>query len=326
MTSDTKVSAYLGIAYGISTQDAPPKTNNAWDVLNGFLEVEAPWGDLVIGRSVGLYTLGSIISTINMTSAAVGLGNACSIGGDGLGCYTTGYGSRFPGFWAGFFYTTPDMGGLKIKLAAMDPVKVGADLTPPGAMIPVSQQFPKTPLPHFQTLIMYDAAVNETVHLKPFFNGFWQRVGRTDAMTGVSRNLDPMGGGAGLDLHLGDFKVGAGGTFEHGTALYVPLFGAEPIDGTGALRDGSSYYVHGMVKLGQVDIGAGFGQANLKRSTFDEANNLNINKNQRNIYGSLQYHIGPITAVAELNLLHHEWYYGNTQNVQVVAVGADFAY
>ncbi len=85
MTSDTKVSAYLGIAYGISTQDAPPKTNNAWDVRNGFLEVEAPWGDLVIGRSVGLYTLGSIISTINMTSAAVGLGNACSIGGDGLG-------------------------------------------------------------------------------------------------------------------------------------------------------------------------------------------------------------------------------------------------
>ena len=42
MTADTKASAYLGIAYGISTQDAPPKTNNAWDIRNGFLQVEGP--------------------------------------------------------------------------------------------------------------------------------------------------------------------------------------------------------------------------------------------------------------------------------------------
>ena len=69
----TKVSAYLGIAYSISTQNAPPATNNNWDIRNGFLQIESTWGDLVIGRGVGLYTLGSIISTINITSAAPGL-------------------------------------------------------------------------------------------------------------------------------------------------------------------------------------------------------------------------------------------------------------
>ena len=47
-----------------------------------------------------------------------------------------------------------------------------------------------------------------------------------------------MGGGAGLDLHLGPLKLGAGGTLEKGTTLYVPLFGAEIIDGAGQLRIG----------------------------------------------------------------------------------------
>ena len=73
LSEQTKVSAYLGIAYAISTQNAPPATNNNWDIRNGFLQIESTWGDLVIGRSVGLYTLGSIISTINITSAAPGL-------------------------------------------------------------------------------------------------------------------------------------------------------------------------------------------------------------------------------------------------------------
>jgi hypothetical protein len=73
-------------------------------------------------------------------------------------------------------------------------------------------------------------------------------------------------------------------------------------------------------------VNAGYGQANLERSTFDESNKLNIDKSQRNVYAGVQYHLAPLTFVAELNLLHHEWYQGNTQNVSVASLGADFAY
>jgi predicted porin len=163
------------------------------------------------------------------------------------------------------------------------------------------------------------------VKVSPHFNGFWQRVGRTSP-TGTSQSLDPIGGGAGLDLTIGDFKIGGGGSFEHGTNLYVVFVGSETIDGSGALRDGTSFYADAMYTVGPVDLSAGYGQSGIKRTTFDEANNLNINKVQSNIHGAIQYHIAPLTLVAELNVLHHEWYLGNTQNVQVVSLGADFVY
>jgi predicted porin len=319
----TRVSAYLGVAYSISTHNAPPATNANWDIRNGFVQIESTWGDLIIGRGVGLYTLGSIISTIDVTSARLGFGHACGLDGDGLGCYTTGYGVKFPGFWAGAFYTTPDLGGLRIKVAALDPVKLGANQTVGGMMgaPAISQEWARTPLPAFQVLALYEAAFG-TVKIKPFFNGYWQRVGRA----GAPDTLDPMGGGAGLDLHVGPVKLGAGGTLEKGTTMYVPLFGAEIIDGNGQLRSGNSFYVHGLVTLGPVDVNAGFGQAALEQSTFDQMNGININKNQRNIYAGLQYHVGPLTWVAEIALLHHTWYAGNTMDVTFASLGASFVY
>ena len=78
--------------------------------------------------------------------------------------------------------------------------------------------------------------------------------------------------------------------------------------------------------IGSVDVNAGYGQAHLDQSSFDEMKKLNINRAQHNIYMGVQYHIAPLTFVAELNLLHHEWYLGNTQNVTIFSLGADFAY
>ena len=323
LSERTKVSAYLGIAYSISTQNGPANTNNKWDIRNGYLDIEGPWGDFIVGRHVGLYTLGSIISTINMTSAALGLGNTCGVGGDGLSCYTSGYGVKFPGFWAGMVYTTPDLAGLKIKVAAFDPVAVGADMMGPGGT-PVSQAWHKTPTPHFQTLAMYELAFGR-VKLKPFFNGFAQQIGRTEGNT--DKTLTPYGVGGGLDVFLGSmFKLGAGGSSEQGTNLYVPLVGNETVDGAGNLRHGASIYVQGMLTLGNLDLSAGFGQATLDRTTFDQNNNLNINRLQRNVHGALQYHVGPLTWVAEVNVLHHEYHAGSTQDMTVVSLGADFAY
>jgi len=320
MSENVKASAYLGVAYSVSTQNGPPATNNAWDIRNGYLELEGPFGDIVIGRSVGLYTLGGIISTINITTAAMGLGNTCGVGGDNLSCYTSGYGVKFPGFWAGFFYTTPDMGGLKIKVAALDPVAVGADQMN-GQMIATSQAWHKTPLPHFQTLWMYNKAFGST-SIHPYFNGFWQQIGRE----GTGQSLNPYGAGGGIDLFVANFKVGAGGSYEHGTNLYVPLVGNETVDGAGNLRNGAGFYAQARYTINQVDIAAGYGQSGLSRSSFDTAMNLDINKVQRNFWGAVQYHTDPITWVAELNSLHHEWSGGEKQAVNVVSLGASFAY
>lgn len=323
MSDTMTASAHLGVAFSISTYNAPPASNNLWDVRNGYLEIEAPWGDLLVGRNVGLYTLGSIISEATMTSAPMGLGNSCGVSGDGLSCYEAGYGVKFPGFWAGVFYTTPNLNGLKIKVALLDPEKVGSDVSAMvgGAQIPISQQWAKTPLPMVQTLITYEKAMG-SLTLKPFFNGFWEQVG----LTNTSRTLNPMGGGAGLDVYVGPLKVGAGGTLEKGTSMYGPLFGNDPIDGAGQLRNGYSFYAHALCTVGKFDVAAGYGQAGITRSANDLANNLNINKNQSNIHASLQYNMDPLAFVAEINHIKHQWVLGNTQTVDFFVLGANFSY
>jgi predicted porin len=323
VSENTTASAMLGVAYAISTDNGPTRTNNNWDIRNAFLKIENKnWGDVLVGRHVGLYTLGGIISTMQTTSAALGLGNACGTLGDGLGCYTSGYGAKFPGFWAGIQYQTPDFAGLRIKVAALDPVTAGVD--PPAGGPPVSVAYNKRPLPMFQTLIRYEGDFG-TFKLIPYFNGFTQTVGRA----GTDDTLQPMGGGAGLDFAVGGFHVGAGGTLEHGTSFYGPLYTpSSVIDGNAKLRNGSSFYAHALYSFdGVVDINAGYGQTNIKRTTFDEQNDLNVQTMQSNAYGAVQYHWEKfVTFIAEVNLLRHKWDAGNKQNVKLFNLGMSLTY
>jgi len=319
VSENTSVSAVVGVAFAISTDNGPTKTNNAWDVRNAFIKIENKhWGELYIGRHVGLYTLGSVLSTINSTSAALGLGNACSTGGDGLGCYLTGYGMKFPGFWAGVQYQTPDLAGLRIKVAALDPVVAGTDAPT------ISVAYNRRQLPMFQTLIRYEGDFG-SFKLIPYFNGFMQQVGQV----GTSNTLTPWGAGGGLELHVAGLRLGAGGTLESGTGFYGPLYtSASVIDGASKLRKGNSFFAHALYSFGGViDLSAGYGQANNNRTANDKANNLNTEKTQGNAHAALQYHWDTsLTFVAEVNILSHEWVAGNSQDVQVFSTGASFTY
>jgi predicted porin len=319
VSENTSVSAMLGVAFAISTDNGPTRTNNNWDVRNAFIKIaNKNWGELYIGRHVGLYTLGSIISTANITSAALGFGNGCVTGGDGLTCYLTGYGVKFPGFWSGVQYQTPDLAGLRIKVAVLDPETAGADAAP------LSVPYTRRPLPMFQTLARYEGDFG-TFQLIPYFNGFMQTVGQV----GTNDTLTPWGAGGGLDVHVAGLRVGVGGSFENGAGFYGPLYsGAAVIDGAGELREGSAFFAHARYTFGDVvDVSGGYGQANINRTSNDELNNLNVEEMQSNIHAAVQYHWDTsLTFVAELNLLSHEWVAGNSQDVQVFTVGASFTY
>jgi predicted porin len=318
VSENTSVSAVLGVAFAISTDNAPTRTNNAWDVRNAFIKIEnKQWGEVYIGRHVGLYTLGSVFSTINSTSADLGLGNGCATGGDGLGCYLTGYGMKFPGFWAGVQYQTPDLAGLRIKVAALDPVVAGTDAPT------ISVAYTRRQLPMFQALIRYEGDFG-SFKLIPYFNGFMQQVGQV----GTDNTLTPWGAGGGVELHVAGLRLGVGGTLESGTGFYGPLYtSASVIDGAGELRKGNSFLAHALYSFdGVIDISAGYGQANTHRTDNDEANNLNVEEMQSNAHAALQYHWDTLTFVAEVNILSHEWVAGNSQDVQVFTTGASFTY
>lgn len=327
VSPDTTISAVLGIAFAISTDDSPTATDANWDVRNAFIKIEnRRWGELYVGRHVGLYTLGSIISTINSTSAALGYGHGCSTSGDGLGCYTSGYGVRFPGFWSGIQYQTPDLSGLRIKVAALDPETAGVDVPN------ISVQYRRRPLPMFQSLIRYEGVFGP-IKLIPYFNGFTQTVGldHSDPIpppAGASDTLTTWGVGGGVEVHVAGLRAGAGGSYDDGTSFYGPLYTkVTVVDGNAKLRKGNSYFIHALYAFSSVDVAAGFSQANIERSANDEMRNLNLQKSQGNIYASVQYHWDKnLTFLGELNALSHKWSAGNSQDVQVVNFGASFSY
>ena len=102
----------------------------------------------------------------------------------------------------------------------------------------------------------------------------------------------------------------------------MPLVGNETVDGNGTLRQGMSAYAHAKLILGNIDVSGGFGMATLDKTEFDKDNKVNINKMQQNIHGAVQYHVGPITFVGELNLLHHEYHAGQRRRTSASSTWA----
>jgi len=207
--------------------------------------------------------------------------------------------------------------GLRIKVAALDPETAGVDVPM------VSVAYTRRPLPMFQTLIRYEGEFG-MLKLIPYFNGFTQTVGRV----GTSDTLTPWGAGGGVEVHVAGLRAGAGGTVDSGTSFYGPLYtAATVIDGAGKLRDGNSFFAHALYAIGQIDVSAGYGQTNIKRTDSDTAANLNFQNQQSNIYGAIQYHYwAGLTFLAEVNILHHGWVAGNAQDVQLFNLGTSFAY
>jgi hypothetical protein len=225
---------------------------------------------------------------------------------------------RFPGFWSGIQYQTPDLSGLRIKVAALDPETAGVADAPT-----ISVEYRRRPLPMFQTLVRYEGVFG-AFKLIPYFNGFTQMVGQD----GTNNTLTTWGTGGGVEVHFAGLRAGAGGSYDKGTSFYGPLYTkVTVIDGAGQLRKGNSYFIHALYAFNSIDVGAGFSQANIERSANDEMLNLNLQKSQGNIYASVQYHWDKnLTFLAELNALSHKWVAGNSQDVQVLNFGASFTY
>lgn len=329
LTDCLKASAVLEIAYSISTHNNIIATNNLWDVRNAYLRLEGDFGTIDVGRGVGMYTLGSIISTATITSAALGFGNACSLNGDGLGCLTTGYGAKFPGFWAGFFYTLPNfVDGLFVKVAALDPVSFGGGETGNvnGVDVAASTLLDRTPLPNFQLLAMYDIKFGSTT-VKPHIEAFWQRVGNDEAAA-VPVEHNVTGVGLGVDIYVDDFlKLGANYCIESGTDLYAISATGLSVDGVGQLRDGTCLSINGRFTTGNLDITATYGFANVDPTDNDIASGINLFEQNTGIQAGLQYHMyDTIHWIAEFSNLKHEWMLGNTRTVNIVTLGASMTY
>jgi hypothetical protein len=233
----------------------------AMDARDVYFKLDGPWGSLLGGRAMSLYSRGNILVDYELEHN-YGLGHPCAVKVvSGGACGHSGFGILFPGFHAGLVYSTPAVGGFQISAGVFDPAQLAE-----GA-------YRRTPLPRVET----EATLAPTKHVRVFASGLWQALSRnnmsTDAMgntTTTSQDVNALGVAYGVLLAGGPLAVGASGYYGQGLGLYTPLED-NPINiaASGALRKQDGYYGGAALTFGDTRLAGGAGISRLHSDPSD---------------------------------------------------------
>ena len=301
------------------------------DVRESYLNVEGPWGSVLVGRTLGLFGKMSVDIDFNYGHGNA-LGYPCTLDETRTpgACGQIGFGVIFPYFSAGAVYKTPSLGGLTLAGGLYDPV------TYPG-------KWELTPLPRVEGELAYTKTFGEGGKFIAAAEGLWQRVGNI----GSSRTADAMGVAGGARLEVGPVRIGAAAHYGSGlgffyaledtpTSTYTALANAGPMmnisddpNTDGKLRTYSGYYGQVMLVLSKLDVFGGVGVAHLNRLDQLDVNRPDgfvptnvLPKDNLGINGGLAYHIDD-NLVADIDYFRAQfsWYDGAQQGVNTLNTG-----
>jgi len=188
-------------AFDQLAKDNPYRT---FDVREGWMSIDGPWGNLVAGKQGGI--LGSISTEIDfLYGHNYGLGLPC-VEFYFPTCGHIGTGALGNGVAAGFTYTTPSLGGLKFKAGIYDPVRLlGA--------------WERAPYPRPEAALWWERRFSPGLFLKVEAEGMYQYIAvrentRSDKVWGVA---------GGARLEAGPFRLGLSAYHGKGLGAYIAL-------------------------------------------------------------------------------------------------------
>ncbi len=248
-TTVTGLISLWGTAEAYSRSRALDYGQNAtkgFDVREGFLVLEGPWGRAGFGHQSGIF--GGITTEIDYLYAhAYGLGLPC-VDIYYATCGHVGTGALSPGFAPGFVYTTPDVNGAKLKIGFYDPQRLlGA--------------WERVPYPRLEGALTYERRLSPGLLFKLEGEGMYQSV-RQLGGTDESSVWGVAGGGR---LEAGPFRLGLSVFRGRGLGAYVALqnapstFTNDP-DGNRALRTFTGLYGQTAVVSGPWQFSLGLGR------------------------------------------------------------------
>lgn len=275
-----------------------------------YLQVDAPWGTLQAGRTLGLFGRGGILMDAEIVHAN-GLGNPCStrsiLGG---ACGFAGHGVLFPAFNAGILYSTPSLGGLQITGALFDP------------SVNSEKSYEITPYPRLEAQV----AFQYRKIFKVFAEAMWQRLINSSPITdpttgepvldtnGKPKNqiADASGVSAGASLSVGPLQLGGSVYQGKGLTLIVPIFNTPILtDENKILRPGYGFVGLASLTFGSTKIagGAGLSHLNLTKSEMAPYSQLVPPKQQVGIsIGLYQTFFKQLTWAVEYFRGQYTWY------------------
>jgi hypothetical protein len=249
------------------------------DMRQVYLTAGGTWGSLTMGKELGLYQRGNILT--DMTLLGVGVGG----GGRGTALGRIGYGYLYTDFRPQLTYTSPSGRPTSISIGLFEGIRSGS--------------FTVLELPRVEAEFGYNSKFGENSNVKFFLNGAAQTA--KDGVGGTTSSLSSVGGGGGLTIDVSGFALTGSGFFAKGMGYLLQgdgivgggNFDNQGVDATGEGRK-SFGYIGQIVYNGansKVGIGGSFGENHLKRTAADKAasgSTAEILKN-RAIIGQLTY-------------------------------------
>jgi len=265
VTEWTTVKSYVSL-WGTSEafardrrNDSGDSTSKGFDVREGWVSVEGPWGTFLGGRQSGL--LGGISTEIDfLYGHNFGVGLPC-LEIYYPTCGHIGTGALGPGFAGGFSYATPALlGGLHVKAALYDPVRL------------LGSNLERVPYPRPEGAIWYERRLSPGFLFKVQVEGMIQAVGEP----GVGTPADPTTGApaippkrdslwgvaAGGRIEAGPFRLGLAAFRGKGLGTYVALQDAgSTFNGPAKeFRTFTGLYAQTAVVFGKEQVSAGIGR------------------------------------------------------------------
>jgi len=328
VTPTTSVRAHIETWNTIETSrnKAAP---NPTDVRQAYGKIEGPWGGILFGRALALFSRGAITLDF-LYQHGFSLGYPCNADAGGPTCGAVGYGVVFAGFNPQVTYNTPDLGGFQLSVGLFDPSNSPGKLE-------------TTPLPRLEAEATFEKTFGAgKVHL--FVNGMAQTLkenwlnahdrlkaaGATDDEANATRDLKSVTTRAvnyGFRAELSVLRVGFSSHYGYGIGMNNALENTPVVfDSAHDPRKFDAYYGVVGVDIDPVYLHAGYGMTRLFTTPQDRQDAITARqdpiKQQRGISVGINYRFSKnLVWALDFFDADHTWYLGEKQKVQIVNSG-----
>lgn len=331
--ANTKNNDFAGVpGIGKIRSDSTDGFGGNFEFREAYFTVDGTFGQILLGRTLSLYMGKNILTDQTL----FGVGATGGVHGGGFTLGRIGYGYLYPNFNSQIRWTSPDMMGFKVSLAAVDPSQVCGEgsANVGGAIVPVASGVncaTETNSPRGEGEISYaNTFTNGSYQL--WGSGMWQSV----KYEGTDDNINIWGWTAGAQVKFVGIELN--GSYYDGRGLGTSfLLDADSLDATGEKRHDKGWLAQvGYTLFGHTKLAFSYGRSEAKETDNDRicrvggagcvgAPGARLKNQQAYVAGIYHDVNANLKLVAEYSRVKNEWYgHDNEQEANVVGVGGYF--
>ena len=302
------VKARVGLYPQINNNNTRNAFGSQIDLREIFFTVDGRFGQVLVGRALNLYQGKNILT--DMSLFGVGAQGPASAGGTTLG--RIGYGYLYTQFGAQLRYTTPELSGLKLAVGVVDPSKIA------GGGVAATQ----TDTPGFEAELSFARKLGAT-SVQAWLSGLQQKA---TIPTGDEKTAQGWAAGAGASFNGVELLASGFGGKALGTFL---MLDTDSLDATGAGRRSIGFLAQAAYSIGKTKLGLSYGQTSAEETAAAAATRAagepSALEARRSWTGGIYHDVNAhLKVVAEYTHATTDWFAGQSQAVDVIALGGFF--